>query len=466
MAGLNEAGIDEVFASRPKPNPAAQPGALGMERADAIRGEIYRRHRISPDTPLADAMKQIEQRSQMRSALGVDGGQPSAWANPEERARAREEYAMQGQKPADVQKRWDDSTHLLDPRTYQYMQNFGRDLDFLGSEQQQEEAASRLKTPRRMLDANAIRHYEGSDGERLSGVGGISPFAMPRGYQRFDTVSQAAMDNMSNPDVPLGNYMQASETVPNYLRMQGSSESDTSSESWRRAQSARLANNRYRLTSPHAILDLPEGASGKDISRRIAELQAEVGSAGVPFADERWQRMTGWTPPGWLSDAGDFAISMIDPTVAIPAARGVGALTNAARAGLMASKIAGTGWAAPAIRSAVGPTAANFGWDMASEQAMGSGIQGSLGGIPGRSDRQFWMGGGKPGVDFAYKTDEQVEEARRAGDQLHARLKDDDGVSRADSEAYNRLVATGLLPQPGSDLHPRPQWRMNSSNKQ
>jgi hypothetical protein len=103
---------------------------------------------------------------------------------------------------------------------------------------------------------------------------------------------------------------------------------------------------------------------------------------------------------------------------------------------------------------------------MASEQAMGSGIQGSLGGIPGRSDRQFWMGGGKPGVDFAYKTDEQVEEARRAGDQLHARLKDDDGVSRADSEAYNRLVATGLLPQPGSDLHPRPQWRMNSSNKQ
>jgi hypothetical protein len=89
-----------------------------------------------------------------------------------------------------------------------------------------------------------------------------------------------------------------------------------------------------------------------------------------------------------------------------------------------------------------------------------------MGGAFGRSDGQYWRGGGKPGVDFDYKTDEQVAEARRAGDQLHSRLKDDDGVSRADSEAYNRLVATGLLPQPGSDLHPRPQWRMNSSNKQ
>lgn len=464
MAGLTPEELDSIIASRPKGK--AAPGNLGFERADAIRREIYQRHRIKDDVPLADAIKAIEDRAAMREKLGVPGGSASAWANPEERAAAREAYAREGKTPAEVSKRWSESTHLLDPRTQQYMQSFGRDIDFLSSERQQEEAASRLTTPRRMLDANAVRYYDSNTGERLSGAGGANPFSMPRGYQRWNTFGAAAMDNMTNPDVPLGNYMQASETVPNYLRMQGSGETDTSAESWRRAQAARLANNRYRLVSPHAVLDLPAGADGRAIAKRISELQSEIGAAGVPFADERWQRTTGWTPPGWAADAGDFGLSMVDPTVVLPAAKGAGAMTNAAKAGLRASKIAGSGWVAPAIRRAAGPAASDLGWDMASEQAMGAGIQGSLGGIPERSDRQFWRGGGTPGKDFHYKDDEAVAEARKAGDALHSRLSGDDGVSRADNEAYNRLVESGLLPHPSSDLHPRPQWRMNSANKQ
>lgn len=464
MAGLTPEELDSIIASRPSGK--AAPGNLGVERADAIRREIYGRHRIKDGTPLADAIKAIEGRAAMREKLGVQGGSASAWANPEERAAAREAYAREGKSPPEVQKRWDDSAYLLDPRTYQYMQAFGRDIDFLSSEQQQEQSASTLKNPRRMLDANAIRHYEGTAGERLSGAGGISPFAMPRGYQRSDTTTNAVLDNTSNPDVPVGNYMMASETVPNYLRMQGSGETDTSAESWRRAQAARLANNRYRLTSAHPILDLPAGSDHREIGNRIAELQAEVGSAGVPFADERWQRTTGWTPPGWVSDAGDFGISMIDPTVLLPAAKGVGALTNAARYGAQAAKIAGKGWVVPTVRRAIAPVASSAAWDMGQEQAAGAGLQGSLGGLPGRSPAQFLYGGGKPGEDFMYKSDEAVADARKAGDAIYGRLSEDDGVSRADSEAYNRLVEAGALPPPSSDLHPRPQWRMNSANKQ
>lgn len=464
MAGLTPEELDSIIASRP--SGAAAPGNLGFERADAIRREIYQRHRIKDDAPLADAIKAIESRAAMREKLGVPGGSPSAWANPQERAAARQEYASAGETPAEVQKRWGESAYLLDPRTYQYMQSFGRDLDFLSSERQQEEAASRLTSPRRMLDANAVRHYDSSAGERLSGAGGISPFAMPRGYQRFDTTINAVLDNTSNPDVPLGNYMQASETVPNYLRMQGSGETDTSSESWRRAQAARLTNNRYRLTSPHPILDLPEGGSPKAIAQRIGELQAEIHSASVPFAEERWQRTTGWTPPGWMADAGDFGLSMVDPTVVLPAAKGVGALTNAARGGAKAAKIAGSGWTGSVIRNALSPAATNAAWDMGTEQAAGAGLQATMGGIPERSSKQFWRGGGEPGKDFMYKDDAAVAEARRTGEALHGRLSGDDGVSRADNEAYNRLVESGLLPHPSSDLHPRPQWRMNSANKQ
>jgi len=470
MAGLNEAGIDVIFASRPQPNPAAQPGALGMERADAIRGEIYRRHRIAPDTPLAEAMKQIEQRSQMRAALGVDGGQPSAWANPEERARAREEYARQGKTPAEVNKRWEESTHLLDPRTYQYMQNFGRDLDFLQAQSglQQPPAAdtkawtgspqSEEAFTRKTTNADAIRHYDSNRRERLSGAGGLNPAAAASGYQRWNTTMEAVLDNTSNPDVPAGNYISFSEVYPNYRRLEGSGEPESSDESWRRANAIRLASNRYRMTSPHPILDVASDSTDAEIASRIAGLQQEVRAAQVPMADERWQRTWNWTPPGFLTDAGDFAISMSDPTALYPAAKGVGALTNAAKAAARGARIAGSGWIAPAVHNAIRPVAKDFTYDMGVEQAAGAGMSGAMGGQIDRSDKQFWLGGGKPGVDFSYKTDEEVAEARRAGDQLHSRLKDDDGVSRADSEAYNRMRADGTLPNP-----PKFYWGMSPS---
>jgi hypothetical protein len=314
-----------------------------------------------------------------------------------------------------------------------------------------------------MLDEGAkraIQYYDQGGGQRLSGAGGANPFRTPNGYARFDTTPNAIMDNTSNPDTAVGDYMTISETLPNYLRLQGSGETDTSGESWRRANAARMANNRYRLVSPSPILDAPAGSTSAEIGRRIAELQGEVASAAVPMADERWQRTTGWTPPGFLSDAGDFAVSMVDPTVAIPAVRGAGALTNATRAALKGSRIAGAGWIAPVVRNAVGPVSKEMVFDMGVEQAAGTALLGPFGGMPGRSDSQFWRGGGQPGVDFSYKTDDEVAEARRAGDQLHARLKDDDGVSRADSEAYKRLVASGAI-DPFSGMGLTPQGRLN-----
>jgi hypothetical protein len=343
------------------------------------------------------------------------------------------------------------------------MQNFGRDLDFLGSEQQQEEAASRLKTPRRMLDANAIRHYDSNRRERLSGADGLNPAAAASGYQRFNTLEQAVLDNTSNPDVPAGNYMNASETTPNFLRMQGSGETKTAGESWQRAQATRLAQNRYRLTSPHGIVDLPSGATDAEISRRIAQLQQEVALAAPPMADERWMRTTGFVPAGWLTDALDSGISMADPTTFLPAAKGVGLLSNTARAAARASQIAGSGWVRPIVSGAAKQVGKDVGMEYASEVGAGAGLTAAMGGVPGRSWSGWAIGGHLPA---SYKSDQGVAQANQYAADINSRLKDDDGVSRADSEAYNRLVATGLLPQPGSDLHPRPQWRMNSSNKQ
>jgi hypothetical protein len=252
--------------------------------------------------------------------------------------------------------------------------------------------------------------------------------------------------------------MTVSEVVPQFLRLQGSGETETAGESWRRANAGRLTNNRYRMVSPHPILDLPTGSTGADIASRIGSLQREVAALQVPMADERWQRTVGWTPPGFLSDTLDSAISMADPTMVLPAIRGAGALTNATKAAIKGSRIAGSGWIAPAVRNAVGPAAEDFAWDQGFEQAAGHGLQAAMGGQLGRSSSQYWRGGGKPRVDFAYKTDEEVAEARQAGEDAHARLKDDDGVSRADSEPYNRMRADGTLTNP-----PKFYWGMSPS---
>jgi hypothetical protein len=132
------------------------------------------------------------------------------------------------------------------------------------------------------------------------------------------------------------------------------------------------------------------------------------------------------------------------------------------RALSQAGRIAGSGWQRPIVSGVAKQAGKDAGMEFASEAGVGAALTG-FGGMPGRDWKGFLVGGHEPAV---YKSDSQVAQANQAAGDLYGRLKDDDGVSRADNEAYNRLVATGALPPPGSDLHPRPQWRMNSSNKQ
>lgn len=474
MAGLTEEDLD-MLAHPTWAHPAIK--------------DVYRRHRIKTSVPLEEAIRHIQSRAAMAQSIGVDAGELSGWANPEERAAAREKYAREGKTPDQVQKRWDESIYLLDPRTYQHMQRFGRDLDFLGSVKDQaasteargaaaresqsltpEQRAVRAwgGSPKNDADyvasqqqADALGFYDRSKGNPLSraSVGQAN-------YQRFGGVRGGLSNATVNPDVPLGNYMTFSETVPNYLRMQGSGETETSEESWERAQATRLASNRYRLVSPSPILDLPAGSDQQAIAKRIAELQKQVADASVPTADERWQRTTGWTPPGVVGDTLDSFISWADPTALIPATKAAGALTTSARAAAKGAGIAGRGWIKPIVQKSLAPSLSDLKWDAGIEQAVGHPLMGAFGGMAGRSWSHYGMGGGKPGEDFPFKTPEKVANARQAGQQLHERLKDDDGVSTADNEAYNRLVASGVLPPTTSDLHPKPTWRMHSGNKQ
>lgn len=423
------------------------------EWARGPMAEIYSRHGIKSDVDPVAAAEQIE-----KAASAARAGQ-SAWVNPEERAAAREAYARQGKTSAEVKQRWADSIYLMDPRTQEYMQKYGRDADFL-----QSSAKWKPHEPPKFYagmspsgPANIAAHIENQsldfynrskDGTPLYRTGVANA-----NYERFGGLGGSVMDATSNPDLASGEYMQASEVLPNHLRMQGSGESKSENESWRAARAQQLAAGRYRMSSPAPILDLPAGATPQQIANRIREMQLELQSASVPMAEERWQRTTGWTPPGYLADAGDFGISMIDPTILIPATKGAGALTKAANVAAKGARLSGSGWIAPMVRKIAAPVVKDAANDMMVEQGVGAGLMGAIGGNPGRSNAQFWQGGGKPGVDFAYKSGgytkgvgplSDVEIARWKRDQIYDRLKDDDGVSRADTEAYNRMRTDGI----------------------
>ena len=70
-------------------------------RTKMILKDIYARNKLHPSMPLDKALNAMASRERLRVG--------SAWANPEERARAREEYAAKGKTPQEVHQRWEKS---------------------------------------------------------------------------------------------------------------------------------------------------------------------------------------------------------------------------------------------------------------------------------------------------------------------------------------------------------------------
>lgn len=461
--------------------------------AEDIRQNIYRRHSIPESVPLDAAIAHIEMRAKARHSLGVNGGQQSAWANPEERADAREAYARQGRNPEDVRKRWEESIYLLDPRTYSYMKNFGRDQDFLREYNSQLSGKGGV----RMTSLpQAIQHYDETAHQPLSRTNTYNPFMESGGHRRFGGPLAALANGITNPDTTGGYLMEMNETLPNTWRMFGSGELEASrgpdergpieetargalwnlpfagplvgmaataardlmgkNEAWTTANAMRDHAFRYRHSSPHAILDLPAGASPQDIGRRLKELQDEYAAISAPFASERWKRTEGWTPPGWASDIGDLALSTADASIAIPVTRGLGALTKTAKAvygGARGAEALG------ALSKAVTPVAAATATDAAQDMTLGTGITAVFGGEPGRSSYQFWFGGGDPGTDYQYKTDDELKNAQALRPEVAERLRNEAGaIENANRAAQLRMQQDGTLPSP-----PTYYWGMSPS---
>lgn len=419
MAGLTEDELNSYL-----PTPMEQMGnAPDAVRARAVMRDIYARHGIPEGTDPATAMQMVQGASE-----GAWGAQPSAWANPEERANARAEYAARGANPDEVQKRWEESIYLVDPDTQEFRQRFLRDKEFLermsardGRDAETEAwtgkpDAGRLTQARTQMALEAWDKTNNNplyrDNWRDSG-----------GWKGQEGLGAGFANAAMNPDTTVGRLMQHGDGIFNFLAMQGSGETPTTSESWRTAVGGLQSNLKNRPFSDAPMLDLPSSATQEERAARLRELQKEAATAAVPENSERWAR-SGLLPPPVIRDAGDAVLATLDGTQFLPGA----------------TLVKG------AVKGAAKQAATKLALDMGSDAATSTAIAMAANQKPNRTWAQY-LGLADEDPDAVHiKTDAQVEEANEARRQQFDRTLGAAGVSTADGEAYKKLQQSGRAP--------------------
>lgn len=414
-------------------------------RAQMILKDIYARHGINASMPFDDQIIAIENASAMKNQV------PAGWSNPEEKAQARAAYAAKGKTPAEKQARWDKSQYLLDPESYEWQQGGGRDIDFLramdkarqvGSSKQSVadiaasgwtggdlEAGGRFNAP----DPNSIRDEALRWWDKSNFQPTYRDNVATANYQSEDGVLQGLLQGTTNAGNASGNYMTASETIPNRARMSG--ETETGQEAWEAAQATRLHNNRYGLNFKSPTLDLPSGSDWLAKADRIAQLKREIDAAAIPPTADRWKKWTKdnvgveFAPPGFITDTLDFATSMLDPTVLIPLG---GTAAGAGKVAAKSARLAGTGWGGPLLKNLTTNSVREFGKDAAIEQGFGHGVSAASG---ARTPQQWLL----PDFTPSTNTPAKRSQAEAARSEIYERLKDDESVSRAEQQAYDSL---------------------------
>ena len=405
----------------------AEPQDGDLRRVEVILSDIYARHGINPDLPPADAAMQVAARAESQ---GV--GQ-SMWANPEERAAARKEYALKGKTPAEVKQRWDESARLMDPDTQAYYQNYVRDMSFLQGLQGPGSVEYGVRSDSvRGPHEEALRYWDRSN---------LSPIWSDYGSTNQDGAWMAY--GMSDPDSTVGSYLEWSEQVPNAIRMWGSGESHSAGAPTSLETSSGLYqfNRRHRPMHPAPIGNLPPGASREDRANAVRELQRQYLSAksAINDTDRRWAQTTGWVPPQVVQDVADNLTSTADPTLALSLVAPAAAVARFARP---AAGVVGSGWVRPAAGQLARSTAGMIGSDQAWEQGAGLGLITAI--DPSRpSQASYWRG--TTDVQDYLHTPEQLNQAKRDRAEIVANA-DPAGVSTADNAAYGELVRERRVP--------------------
>lgn len=447
MPGLDNDELLRLLESR-SPAPVApqqgpRPFQKYADKADEIRAAIYEKHSIPAGTSAEDAIATI---------LKAAGERPDpGFANEQEWMKARREYLgpVKSGHPDGVpflkadKAKWDESIHVLDPRTYEWQQKYGRDLSFLDSEKVLEARqgggvdAGELQYQDAMQRDKANQTYANTENQRLArrGVYGNPLAATSGGHADYDGWLNAVANATGNQNTNAGYYLeQYSDRVPAHLRTSWSNPKNAppptagasgpvwwlaralaDGDAWRQSGEVKAAGRAFNTGSHTPVADLPSDATGKETGDRIKQLQGAVAATLPASSDARWHRMGYTTPPSILSSGLDMVTDFADPSTGMPITKALLAGRAGMRAAGKAALIGGPGWKQPYVAKALAPIASDAGWDVLTDGGVNAGILASAGGDPGRSWKQFWLGGGDPGKDFPYEpyNAQAVSDARK-----------------------------------------------------
>lgn len=243
---------------------------------------------------------------------------PVGWANANQRAKARADYAVQGADPEDMRKRWEASRLLVDPHTQKAQEKYLRDYRLLEGLLQKDDPSKVLKDYEGPLDTRLAPEMVNNNGQFDSGDG--SPDIL--NTKMLASLPGAILQNLADPESRAGWYMARANLFPDAGKFAGGGEAKDFSDAVGMAAGKLGFQDMHRISTRAPVMGLPDDATPGQIGERKQELIRQSALVDAPQYKERWMRSHGYDPGpvvGFLSDLGyDF----LDPSLLVDVAAG------------------------------------------------------------------------------------------------------------------------------------------------
>ncbi|NBV87962.1 MAG: hypothetical protein EBR88_00335 [Betaproteobacteria bacterium] len=261
-------------------------------RADAIRRDIYSRHGIAEDTPLDAAFERVASKGQYGNA----------WDGPQQRTQAAAQYVRRG-APEHAAKRWEQRTYLMSPADEAYHNAAGRDATFLYNLHSRSGVV-----PAITRSADAVRRWDRNHAP-LHRSGWASPNTYRNSGERSFLAGLANI--VTNTDNPVSKDLHALADWPmtQQLYQDSSGVMDASAQ----------ANALLQLDRDSKINNGLNQSPISSYGRSADDLHEVRSRAEVPMSAQRYAERAGGdgavVPPGFATDAIDFATEAVDKTL-------------------------------------------------------------------------------------------------------------------------------------------------------
>lgn len=345
---------------------------------------------------------------------------PVGWANAQQRAKARGEYAAESDDPEEILNRWNQSRLLVDPHTQKAQEQYLRDFRLLDGLTRKDDPAKVVEDYEGPLDTRLAPEMLNYNGKFDNGDGSLDIL----NTKLMASLPGSILQNLQDPESGAGWYMGRANLGPSMGKYAGGGEADSFSDAIGMAAGDLGFKEMHRIASRTPVMGLPDDATPEQIAARKGELMRQAALVEAPQYQERWKRVNGYDPGpvvGFLSDLGyDF----LDPSLLVDVAAGpTKALLNPTARAYMAAQ-------GGLLRNLAKETAGELGAEAAVEVPFAVGVNAVAG------------GGVQAYGDHDVKTPDELAEAKQLRHQYE--VQHANGWQDPDDAIYNERVEPAM----------------------